>query len=344
MTSTHSRSHRRLARFVDWIKPDPSTRPIIKKQAVDIRDAIKGQAAQDGLIVIATPDSGSFAKHTGLRRHMRGGAEIEGQDIDLPFVVRPTTTDGDRINELLARFERYAKSSYPATLRAVTGSSVELRFANTNLAYDLVPMLGTAHSDHQLLLKKNGDRRMTSVAMHTDFVKRRTASSEALPGRVVFNECVRLMKWWRYICLEAGGSISEVRTILIELLCAAAYDQAGVASTYTETLLRWFSWLANVTAQRSTVRFNDYQSIEPLNKGGKSNHLWSVIDPVNTNNNVVHSDWGNIQLQEFAEWFAQARDALGRIVAQEHSGSVGTIDELLVQLFGSAILTQGDIS
>ena len=55
---------------------------------------LDNQALADGLAVFRTPEAGSFAKHTGLRRHMRGHSEIEGQDVDLPFVVRPATADG----------------------------------------------------------------------------------------------------------------------------------------------------------------------------------------------------------------------------------------------------------
>ena len=111
--SVQSRLHRRLATFVDWIKPESDTREAIQKQASDIRRIISGQAATGGLSIMATPEAGSFAKHTGLRRHMRGDSEIEGQDVDLPFVVKPASKDGDRIDELLGRFERYATARIP---------------------------------------------------------------------------------------------------------------------------------------------------------------------------------------------------------------------------------------
>src|SRR5258708_20472990 len=113
--SVKRRSHRRLAAFVDWIKPEPDTREAIRKQASDIRRVISGQAIADGLSIMASPEAGSFAKHTGLRRHMRGDSEIEGQDVDLPFVVKPTSKDAKDGDKLLRRFERYAATSYPNT-------------------------------------------------------------------------------------------------------------------------------------------------------------------------------------------------------------------------------------
>src|SRR6516165_6923471 len=95
-----SRSHRGLSAFVNWIKPESDTRDTIRKQASDIHRIISGKATADGLIVMATPEAGSFAKHTGLRRHMLGDYEIEGQDVDLPFVVKPNSKVGERIDEL----------------------------------------------------------------------------------------------------------------------------------------------------------------------------------------------------------------------------------------------------
>jgi hypothetical protein len=261
--SAQNRSHRRLAAFVDWIKPEADTREAIRKQGGDIRRIIAGQATSDGLFIVATPEGGSFAKHTGLRRHMRGNSEVEGLDVDLPFVIKPTAKAGEKLDELLPRFANYAANSYPNTPRDVTSTSVELSFVASKLKYDLVPMLSASQADHQIILKKDGSRRVTSIVKHTEFVRRRTRISDERSGRVKFNECVRLLKWWRFARIGTTGSIEEVRTTLIELLCASAFDRLGVEPTYTETLFKWFGWLATVTARRMPISFNDYPSIEP---------------------------------------------------------------------------------
>jgi hypothetical protein len=342
--TTQSRSHRRLAAFVDWIKPEPDTREGIRTQAGDVRRVISGQATANGLSILATPEAGSFAKHTGLRRHMRGNSEIEGQDVDLPFVIKPTSKDGDRIDELLRRFEGFAAASYPKTPRRITASSIELQFVASKLNYDLVPMLAAPYPDHQVILKKDGSRRVTSVAKHTEFVRRRTRESDKLAGRVKFNECIRLLKWWRFVRIGTTSPIEEVRTMLIELLCASAYDRLGVEPTYTETLFKWFGWLATVTARRLPISFNDYPSVEPVGAGVQGHQLWRVLDPVNANNNVVHTNWGNIELDEFAAWFAAARDALSRLLSHESAGNDGIVDDILAELFGNPILTHGEIT
>ena len=129
--------------------------------------------------------------------------------------------------------------------------------------------------------------------------------------------------------------------MLIELLCAFAFDRFKVQYTYTETLFQWFSFLASVTAKRTQVAFSDYSTIEAFRENAPGNPHWRVIDPVNVNNNVVHGDWGNIELQEFASWFAAARDASARLIAHENAGNDSTVDAILVQQFGNPIITHG---
>lgn len=342
--SHQDRSHRRLISFVKWIKPDPDTRDAIRKQAADVRSAISAQAVNDGLTVVSTPEGGSFAKHTGLRRYMRGNHEVEGQDVDLPFVVRTETTEGERIKTLLDRFERYAKASYPTTPRKLTASSVQMEFVANKLNYDLVPMLAHEKADYQIILKRDGSRRTTSVSKHIEFIRSRTKKSDEMDGRVKFNECVRLAKWWRCIRIGESGIIEEVRTTLIELLCASAFDKVGVAPTYTETLQKWFAWIASVARRRAPIAFADFASVEAPLEVPQGNTLWRVIDPVNANNNVAHAAWGNIELDEFASWCETARDTLGRVLSYEHAGAENKVDELLEQLFGSAVITHGELA
>jgi hypothetical protein len=342
MTSTTDLSHRHFAAFSDWIRPESGTRDTIIEQAAEIRRRIKAKAEEDGLTVIATPNSGSFAKKTGLRRHMRGDTEVEGQDVDLPFVLKPTTKEGDRVDQLLAKFDGYAKASYPTTERKVTKSSVELNFIGTKLRYDLVPMLSTNVADYQIILKGDRTRRLTSISKHTAFVTGRTDKSNATAGRVAFNECVRLLKWWRCVRLGESHVLDKVSTMHIELLCAYAFDHHGVSATYTDTLLAWFSRLAHVTAKRIEVKFSDYQSVDdPEADTYPSNASWRVLDPVNDKNNLVPLNWQGIELREFAEWFESARDKMTRIVALEREGETTEVETLLSELFGPAIITHG---
>ncbi|QSQ23212.1 hypothetical protein JY651_50445 [Pyxidicoccus parkwayensis] len=328
--STRSRLHSRMSNFVDWIRAGDKD-DIIIKQSKEIRERICGQAEADGLTVRSTPNSGSFAKKTGLRRHLQGDSYVEGQDIDLPFVVSPRDEDGAQIDELLRRFARYAQTSYPNTSRTPTRSSIQLDFVGTKLRYDLVPMLAVPGDNFaQVLLRSNGEKRRTSVQKHIEFVTARTGKSNLLAGRVLFNECVRLIKWWREFRVDGARVLKDVPSILLDLLCAHAYDRLEVEETYAGTLSRWFSLLAGTVRKRERVAFSDFSRL-PAASG---NAVWTVLDPVNPENNIV-SQWDKFQVDELAEWLEEGCDSINRAIAADLRGDDVASLESLVELFGS---------
>ncbi|MDC0709617.1 CBASS oligonucleotide cyclase [Stigmatella sp. ncwal1] len=329
--STRSVLHRRMSAFVDWIRMDESKVETIRKQSAEIRLRIRGQAEKDGLTIRSTPNSGSFEKKTGLRRHLQGESDVEGQDIDLPFVTSPQDEGGKRIDELLNRFERYAAISYPETSRTPTRSSIQLDFVGTKLRYDLVPMLAVPGDDgSQILLRKNGEQRRTSVQKHIDFVTRRTGESNNLPGRVKFNECVRLVKWWREFRQVNARVLKDVPSIVIDLMCAHAYDHLQVRETYAETLAQWFSYLAATVQKRHRIAFKDFCPLPAVNSAA----LWEVLDPVNLDNNIV-SPWNQFQVEELGEWLEKSCDILYRAIAADLRGDEVASMTSLVEFFGN---------
>lgn len=329
--STRSVVHRRLSTFVDWIATAPETEDVIRRQAEEIRSRLKTKAVEDGLTVQSTPNGGSFAKRTGLRRHLHGDAEVEGQDVDLPFVVSAKTKDDEGVDRLLDRFEGYAKASYPSTPRERTKCSVKLSFTGTKLSYDVVPMLATSVADEQILWREDGERRRTSVQKNIEFIAKRSNASNEIPGRVKVNECIRLMKWWREFRVANGQMLTEVPSFVVELLAAKAYDTQSVADTYAGTLARWFAFLADLVAKRTPVVFKDFVSSPTVPAG-----TWVVLDPVNASNNAV-SKWAGYQIDELAEWFATGRDAWGRALAADLRGDDAASMTALVDLFGAPI-------
>jgi len=331
--------HTRLANFVRWIRPDPDTVEETRKQRDEVRERIKGKAEADGLIVRSMPNSGSFAKATGLRRHMLGNAEHEGQDIDCPFVVSRKDEDGDVLDELLGRFDGYAKESYPDTPRDRTKSSVNLMFVASKRTFDLVPMLAVDGDDEeQILLRANGERRRTSSRKHVDFVKRRTAKSQELRGPVLFNDGVRLFKWWREYQVTQSKILEEVPTFLVELLCAKAFDEVSVQATYPETLQTWLDKIHSYAARRADVTFRDYATAQPEKLAAK----WKVVDPVNGQNNAVPGPWGGIQIDEFRDWAASARDKLQQAMAFEMRGRDAEAVSLLAEVFGPSFANHSE--
>jgi hypothetical protein len=325
--------HTRFVNFTCWIRPDPDKIEDIRKHRDDVKARIKAKAEADGVIVRSMPVSGSFAKATGLRRHMLGDAEHEGQDVDCPFVVAGKDKDGDPLTELLSKFEGYARACYPDTPVKPTKSSVKLEFVASKVSYDLVPMLAVEGSDdEQILLRSGGERRRTSLQKHVDFVRSRTKRSDELRGPVAFNDGVRLIKWWREYQVTQNKMLTEIPSFLVELLCAKAFDEASVQGKYPETLVTWFDRIYSYAAKRSDVTFHDFGTPKPE----RITAPWRVIDPVNTENNAVPTSWGGIQIDELRDWAARARDKLQQAIAFEMRGRDADAVALVAEIFGNS--------
>ncbi|HWN68720.1 MAG TPA: CBASS oligonucleotide cyclase [Haliangium sp.] len=335
MAGVRSVLHRRFSCFVEWLAPDVDKEDDIRKQANDIRERVKGQAERDGLVIRSTPSAGSFAKRTGLRRHITGGSDVEGLDVDLPFVVSPRTRRDEELTSLLDRFERYAAATYPSTERERTRSAVRLRFKAARLSYELVPMLATEDRDRQILIRASGERVETSVQKHVDFVRRRTQDSNELPGRVKFNECVRLLKWWREFRIDHVGLPEPLRpsSMLIELLCAHAYDALRVEATYATTLLRWLQHMASAVRGRTRVVFADFVSPAELERA-RGAAEWDVLDPVNPSNNIV-ARWSRQDIDKLSDWLTQACSDLDAAMRASVAGKDAESLRHLVALFGT---------
>ena len=331
--------HTRILNFVQWIRPDPDKIEETRRQRDDVKARIQAKANADGLTIRSMPHSGSFAKSDGLRRHMLGGAEHEGQDVDCAFVLATKDEDGESLADLLPRFERYAKACYPDTELEPTRSSVRLNFSATKLSFDLVPMLAVAdNDDEQILLRAGGERRRTSIQKHVEFVKARTKRSQELRGPVAFNDAVRLVKWWREWQETRSKFLTEVPSFLVELLCAKAFDQVSVKAKYPETLVNWFDAIYSYAGRRMDVTFGDF-----VNAGSSSVPAkWRVIDPVNSANNAVPSSWGGIEIDEFRDWTARARDKVKQAIAHEMYGRNSEAVALLAEVFGSSFANHSE--
>lgn len=323
--------HGRLAAFVGWIATESEREDELRERATNLRNSISAKAKDDGLVIRSTPTSGSFATRTGLRRHMRGHSEVEGQDVDVPFVVAPKTRDEERLEFLLPRFEKFAREAYPDTERETTKSSVKLKFAD-KVNFDLVPLFATKDTERQLLVRSDGERRETSVQKHVEFVRARTQKSEREPGRVKFNEMVRLFKWWRYFHQTDARLLTEIPSFLVNLLAAYAFDQRGVKTTYGETIADWMGVLARGVRKRTPISFTDFGATPPV----AEDVIWAVHDPVNSDNNLVDK-WSGVMCDELADWLEESRDAMYEAIAAFDDDRENDGMDCLVRVFGNPI-------
>ncbi len=323
---------RRMRKFVDWIAPDPQKIPEFRKHAKDVLLTIKNKAIEKDIPVVDAITGGSFDKETGLRRHMRGDSEVEGQDIDLVFIVNKQG-NSNRFPELVTKFLDVANASYPSTDKKATNCSVQLNFTNPLVSYDLVPVYKTEKPKYQLLVRKDLETRLTSVELHTEFVVKRTSRSKSSSGVVEFNECVRLLKWWRCEFEKTAFHLREIPSVVVELLFAKAFDEKGVKTTYAETLVDWLWTAAGLVERKTQIYFNDYVGGKPAAPPAGA---WHLHDPVNFDN-VITKTWTSTEIQEFADGLKKAATNLQRAIRCDFQGDdVGSL-ESLIAVFGNPI-------
>jgi len=329
---TKSILHVRIKNFVAWIAPPKETRQTIKDKSDEVRRNIKAEAEKDGLTIVQMPYSGSFQTRTGLRRSMRGLTPIEGQDIDIPFVVKQDKET--EFEPLIKCFKKYAEDAYPNHTIKETKSSVNIEFPDEKLTFDIVPMFETSVAGQQKLIRNTSEVIITSIEKHKDFIKSRTAKTRKSVGVVTFNDAIRLLKWWNKVYEAETGKSSNLFSFLINLLGAKAYEMCGDEMTYPQTMANWFSYLAELVRSRETIWFDDYYKT-PSPDTTKS---WNVLDPVMANNNIVKS-WAGYEVDELADRFQTAAEIMNRAIIADLQGrdadSLGHLQLLFGKIFSS---------
>ncbi len=332
---TKSTLHVRIRNFVSWIAPPRETRDAIKIKSDEVRKCIKAEAEKDELTIFDMPYSGSFSTRTGLRRNMRGNTTTEGQDIDLPFVVKKDKET--EFGPLIARFKKYAETCYPGHTIEATKSSVNIVFEKEKLTFDIVPMFESDKAQYQTLIRSNGDIITTSIEKHREFIRKRTSATKETTGIVSFNDCVRLLKWWRKVKeIETDENLC-LPSFLINLLGAKAYDTCGDDTTYPQTLANWFSYLAHIVKNKETVWFKDYYSTPKPD----SYKPWNVLDPVMDENNIVKS-WAGYQVDELADWLQEASEIMNRAIVADLQGRDADSLAQMQLLFGTIFSSHCD--
>jgi hypothetical protein len=191
-------------------------------------------------------------------------------------------------------------------------------------------MFETSDPEKQTLIRENGEVITTSIQKHREFIRSRIRESDDEDGIVLFNDCIRLLKWWREVKLQTTkGSIEEVPSFLIDLLAAKAYDTVGIATTYPQTLANWFNFIASIIKKREAVWFNDYYKTPKIDQ----TKPWNVMDPVMSDNNITKG-WAGYQVDELAEWFQSASETMNRAIVSDLIGDNADSLDHLKLLFG----------
>jgi len=270
-------SHDDLAAFADRVVNLPRTIAEEKRKQVNtLRERLTKHIAENpGFSLVKMLHAGSVAKGTALRTF---------NDFDVAVYVRKDdapTAEAELLEWMAARLrEAYGALIDPSQIE-VGVHCVTITFKGSGTKVDVVPVLyeGDANDCGYLIAKDTGDRLLTSVRLHLDFVR---ARKNACPND--WAQVVRFVKWWVREQQMLDGQF-RFKSFMVELVCAHLLDQ-GLATfeDFTNALEGFFDYVVR-TELTERIAFTDYytESALPKTRIGTI----EVFDPVCPDNNVA---------------------------------------------------------
>jgi hypothetical protein len=248
--------------------------------------------------------SGSLAKGTALR---------STSDADVACYV---SCDGapsnlsSLIDWLAQRLEKAFPNFKPSQIKRKT-YSVGVTFVGTGNEVDIVPIL---YDDDpawkgDLISQDTGERLMTSVPMHLDFIRKRKAASPAH-----FAQMVRLIKYWAELQKESQDGF-RFKSFMAELILARQADGGAAMDDYPEAMRRFFNFIA-VDEFRTAIVFDDYYDKSTCAQSAAAIRIW---DPVNCENNVAKL-YTSQQRDQIVEAACDAGDAIAAALRASTKG------------------------
>lgn len=247
--------------------------------------------------LVKTLHSGSVAKGTALK---------SVADMDVAAYLDSTQVPaGDRV-KLIAELANILRSAYAGTKKPEDfeeqAHSVKVHFHGSGLDVDVSPVVYEGDSqDRGYLITKNGDKVMTSIKLHLQFIRKRKNSYGYAYGQVV-----RFLKYWAREQKRLRGEAFRCKSFLLELLVAHIAQSGALLGDYPSALETVFAWIVR-TELRDLVWFDDYYAKTELPT--PSTEPIRVYDPVNPDNNIC-KNYTNADRQTLVEAAADALDAI----------------------------------
>src|SRR5229473_15487 len=202
--------------------------------------------------------SGSLAKGTALRTI---------NDIDVALYVKGESAPQDLGSLLQWLVERLRKTYHqiPPQKIYIDDPCIVISFAGTGLDIEIAPIiyLGDPEWRGYLWDRSTGEKILTSIPLHLDFIGRR---KEAQPTD--FAQVVRFIKWW-VRQREGDAQGFTMRSFAIELILAKLCDEGMKFDDYHGGLERFFSYIQN-TGLKKRIAFTDNYSSSQLPGAGSA--------------------------------------------------------------------------
>lgn len=239
--------------------------------------------------------SGSLAKGTALRTI---------NDVDVAMYVKGDSVPHElsKLLDWLAERLRKTYPNIPANRIYIDGPTVVISFSGTGINVDIAPIL--YHGDPQwkgyLWDRFTGDRVLTSIPLHLDFIRKR---KDKQPTH--FSQVIRLLKWWTKQ-RESDTPGFKLRSFLIELIVAKICDQGRAFDDYHTSIEHFFQYI-QLTGLKERIAFTDNYDSSSLPR--QTAGVVEIFDPVNPENNVAF-DTTEAARKQLVDLSDQALDAL----------------------------------
>lgn len=216
--------------------------------------------------------SGSLAKGTALKSI---------SDIDVACYVSSDSAPDDisqLIDWLAQKLETAFPNFKPEQIKRKT-YSVSVNFVSTGNEVDIVPILydGDPGWRGYLVSQDTGEKLLTSVPMHLDFIRKRKKANDKH-----FAQVVRLIKFWAGLRKQEDEDF-RFKSFMVELILAYLADHGTPLADYPRALQKFFAFIANDDFE-TAITFDDYYDPSECEQPEEPIRIW---DPVNCENNVA---------------------------------------------------------
>jgi tRNA nucleotidyltransferase (CCA-adding enzyme) len=243
-----------------------------------------------------------------LEKHMEAnpGFDLRKTIYDLDVAVyvekeKAPIADKELVPWLGARLREAYSDLAPDQFDESQPHCVTISFKSSGLDVDVVPVLfeGDADDRGYLVDKDTGERLLTSIPLHIEFIRKRKKRRED------YAQVVRLAKWWAYEQKRIDTSF-KCKSFLLELLIARHVDLDRDLSNHARALEMIFSDIVR-SGLSERVAFSDYYPASKLPK--TSGAPIEVFDPVNPENNIA-SAYSEADRERLVSAAEQAADAI----------------------------------
>lgn len=291
-----------------------------RKQVRNLRDQLERKIAEDpdyGLVKML--HSGSVRKGTALKTT---------SDMDVAVYVKADAAPTGSDRELIPWMKDRLKGAFPQLKDdqfEEQDHCVTLTFVGSGLSVDAVPVIYEGEPDNvgYLVNRNTGDRLLTSVSRHIEFIKTR---KDKHPGD--YAQVVRLAKWWVKEMKRKHGDSFRFKSFMVELVLAHLSDNGQTFNDYVVALEAFFDYLLD-TDFAERIAFTDFYDAADL--PAETGAAIEIFDPVNADNNVAER-YTNTHRKLILEAAEQAADA---IAEAHYSDTKGRAVALWQTILGS---------